>query len=75
MENKTVPSISAEGCDCPDDTCAHLCEPASQCVDRLARQGEVALRHCVRCAGASGGGPTMKTWHLDGKCMCCKEAA
>lgn len=60
--------IQNELCQCPPGECLHFVEPASACINRVAR---ARTAHCETCHP----GGTGHTWHQDGACLRCGDSA
>lgn len=60
-------ALKADACDCSNGYCREFCTPTTECVYRIARDGEVKTDWCVI--------HNSDTWHLNGKCLKCAATA
>lgn len=57
--------LTANACDCSDGYCKKFCVPATECIHRIARLGEIKTDYCVKHQS--------DTWHLKGECLKCQR--
>ncbi len=58
--------ISAVACDCKKDYCCEFVDPIKECINLIARRGEVKTLKCDKHVGY--------TWHFNGVCLKCEIA-
>ncbi len=56
-------NIHAVACGCKEGFCHENCEPITECVNFIARKGNILVKKCNEHLG--------HTWHFDGVCMRC----
>ncbi len=56
--------IFAGPCRCKEDYCHENCDPIKECVNFIARKGNVQVLKCDKHKG--------HTWHFNGVCMKCE---